>query len=53
MSATIHQLGTAPRVLLVIDLPLLAHYVPLALNHGISRTQVAQNTAETLAALTT
>ncbi len=53
MSATIHQLGTAPRVLLVIDQPLLAQYVALALNHGISLTQVAQNTEETLAALTT
>jgi DNA-binding response OmpR family regulator len=53
MSANVHQLGTSPRVLLVIDQPLLAQYVTLALNHGISRTQVAQNTEETLAALTT
>jgi len=53
MSATIHQLGTSSRVLLVIDQPLLAQYVALALNHGISLTQVAQNTEETLAALTT
>jgi two-component system, OmpR family, KDP operon response regulator KdpE len=53
MSATLHQLGTSPRVLLVIDQPLLAQYIALALNHGISLTQVAENTEETLAALTT
>ena len=53
MSATIHQLGTSPRVLLVIDQPVLAQYVALALNHGISLTQVARNTEETLAALAT
>src|SRR5690349_2922537 len=51
MSATLHQVGTSPRVLLVIDQPVLAQYVALALNHGISLTQVAQNTKETLAAL--
>jgi len=44
---------SAPRVLLVIDQPLLAQYVALALNHGIAQTQVAQTTEETLAALTT
>ncbi len=53
MSATLHQLGTSPRVLLVIDQPLLAQYVALTLNHGISLTQVAENTEETLAAFTT
>ena len=53
MSATIHQTGTSPRVLLVIDQLVLAQYVTLALNHGISLTQVARNTEETLAALTT
>ncbi|WP_129671821.1 response regulator transcription factor [Candidatus Chloroploca sp. Khr17] len=52
MSDTIHQLGTSPRVLLVIDQPMLAQYVTLALNHSISLTQVAQNTEETMAALT-
>ncbi|MEO7909697.1 MAG: response regulator, partial [Roseiflexaceae bacterium] len=52
MSATIHQLGTSPRVLLVIDQPVLAQYVALALNHGISLTQVARTTEETVAALT-
>ena len=53
MSASVHQLTPSPRVLLVIDQPLLAQYVTLALNHGISLTQVAQNTEETLAALVT
>lgn len=53
MSATIHKLGASPRVLLVIDQPLLAQYVALALNHGISLTQVAENIEETLSALTT
>jgi two-component system KDP operon response regulator KdpE len=53
MSATIHQLGSSPRVLLVIDQPLLAQYVALALNHGIAHTQIAQNAEETLATLTT
>src|SRR4026207_1904367 len=53
MSATIHQVGISPRVLLVIDQPVLAQYVALALNHGISLTQVAENAEETLAALTT
>jgi DNA-binding response OmpR family regulator len=53
MSASLHQLGTSPRVLLVIDQPLLAQYVALALNHGIALTQIAQNTEETLAALAT
>src|ERR1051325_3430494 len=53
MSATPHQLGTSPRVLLVIDQPVLAQYVALALNHGISHTRVAENTEETLAAIAT
>lgn len=43
----------APRVLLVIDQPLLAQYVSLTLNHGIAQTQVARSTAEALAALNT
>jgi DNA-binding response OmpR family regulator len=43
----------APRVLLVVDQPVLAQYVSLALNHGISQTQVARSTAEALAAITT
>jgi two-component system, OmpR family, KDP operon response regulator KdpE len=53
MSATIHQVGPSPRVLVVIDQPLLAHYVTLALNHGISLTQVAETTQEALAMLAT
>jgi DNA-binding response OmpR family regulator len=53
MSVPVYQLGTSPRVLLVIDQPVLAQYVALALNHGIARTQVAENTEETLAAVTT
>jgi two-component system, OmpR family, KDP operon response regulator KdpE len=53
MSANVHQLTPSPRVLLVIDQPLLAQYVTLTLNHGISLTQVAENTEETLAALAT
>jgi len=51
MSTSIHEVGASPRVLVVIDQPLLAQYVTLALNHGISLTQVAHNTEETLAAL--
>lgn len=42
---------STPRVLLVIDQPVLAQYVALALNHGISQTQVAQNTETALAAI--
>jgi len=53
MNLHARQLDAAPRVLLVIDQPLLAQYVALTLNHGISLTQVAENTEETLAALTT
>jgi two-component system, OmpR family, KDP operon response regulator KdpE len=47
------QFDSAPRVLLVIDQPVLAQYVALALNHGISLTQVVQTTEETLTALAT
>ncbi len=53
MSATIHPVDPSPRVLVVIEQPLLAHYVTLALNHGISLTRVAENTEEALAMLTT
>jgi DNA-binding response OmpR family regulator len=45
--------GAAPRVLLVIDQPVLAQYVSLALNHGISQTQVARDTEGALAAIST
>ncbi len=51
MSSGIHQVGGSPRVLVVIDQPLLAQYVTLALNHGISLTQVVQNTEEATSAL--
>lgn len=53
MSNNPHHPDSSPRVLLVIDQLLLAQYVTLALNHGIARTQVAQNTEETLAVLAT
>lgn len=43
----------APRVLLVIDQIVLAQYVALALNHGISQTQVARTTEEALTAIRT
>ena len=51
MSSGIHQVGASPRVLVVIDQPLLAQYVTLALNHGISLTQVVQNVEEATSAL--
>lgn len=43
----------APRVLLVIDQPVLAQYVALALNHGIAQTQVARNIEAAHAAIST
>lgn len=42
---------SAPRVLLVIDQPGLDQHVTLALSHGISKTQVARNSDEALAAI--
>ncbi len=42
---------SAPRVLLVIDQPVLDQYVALALSHGTIQTQVARNTQEALAAI--
>jgi DNA-binding response OmpR family regulator len=53
MGATIHQVDPSPRVLVVIEQPLLAQYVTLALNHGISLTRVAETSEEALAMLTT
>jgi two-component system, OmpR family, KDP operon response regulator KdpE len=44
---------TAPRVLVVIDQPVLAQYVALTLNHGISQTHVAPDSAAALAAMQT
>lgn len=52
MTSNIRPFDAAPRVLLVIDQPLLAQYVTLTLNHGISQTQVAQTTAAALVAIT-
>ncbi len=53
MSSHVRPLEVIPRVLLVIDQPVLAQYVSLALNHGISQTQVARTTDAALAAVTT
>ena len=53
MSPHLRKFDSAPRVLLVIDQPVLAQYISFALNHGISRTQVAQNTEQARAAITT
>jgi DNA-binding response OmpR family regulator len=47
------QVDSAPRVLLVIDQPVLAQYVALTLNHGISQTQVTQTIEAALAAIAT
>ncbi|MDZ4717380.1 MAG: response regulator transcription factor [Roseiflexaceae bacterium] len=52
MNAHARPFDSAPRVLLVIDQPVLAHYVALALNHGTAQTQVAQTTAAALAVMT-
>lgn len=51
MSSYARSFDAPPRVLLVIDQPVLAQYVSLALNHGVSQTQVARNTEEALAAV--
>lgn len=53
MSVNFDDIGTSPRVLLVIDQPLLAQYITLALNHGISLTRVAETTEDALTMLTT
>jgi len=39
MNTHVRQLDAAPRVLLVIDQLVLAQYVSLTLNHGISHMQ--------------
>ena len=52
MQTDVLPLPTTGRVLLVIDQPVLAEYVRLALNHGTYLTQVAPTVADTLAALT-
>ncbi len=51
MQATVRELGTAARVLLVIVQPVLAEYVKLALNHGTTLTRVAAQAAATRAEL--
>ena len=51
MTPTIQPSSTVPRVLLVIDQPVLAHYATLALNHSLCVTHVAQNVAETTTVL--
>ena len=53
MVPNVRPFDAAPRVLLVIEQPLLAQYVTLTLSHGISQTQVAQNTSVALTAITT
>jgi DNA-binding response OmpR family regulator len=53
MNPQARPFDAAPRVLLVIDQPVLAQYVSLALNHGISQTQVARDTEGALAAIST
>jgi two-component system KDP operon response regulator KdpE len=53
MNPHTRPLETAPRVLLVIDQVVLAQYVSLALNHGISLTQVVRTTEAALAAIST
>lgn len=53
MSADVRQLGNSVRVLLVIDQPVLARYITLALNHAIYLTSVAHTAEETLELITT
>ncbi len=51
MHAAVRELGDAARVLLVIDQPVLAGYVKLALSHGAYLIRVVQNAEEALAML--
>jgi two-component system KDP operon response regulator KdpE len=53
MHATVLQRGNSTRVLLVIDQPVLAQYVALALSHTTSLTQVTHTVEATLATITT
>jgi DNA-binding response OmpR family regulator len=53
MSADVRQLGNSARVLLVIDQPVLARYITLALNHAIYLTSVAHTAEETLELIST
>ena len=52
MNADVRHLNTAARVLLVIDQPVLAEYVKLALAHSTYLTRVAPTVDATLAAIT-
>lgn len=51
MTTTIQSSPTVPRVLLVIDQPVLAQYVTLALSHGPCVTHVVQDVVETTSVL--
>ena len=51
MTAYARLLDAPPRVLLVMDQPLLAQYVGLALNHGVAQTQVVRDTEAALSAI--
>ena len=53
MNLRTQPFDSAPRVLLVIEQLVLAQYVALTINHGISQTKVAQNTEEALDMITT
>src|SRR5688572_437617 len=51
MQAAVRELGDAARVLLVIDQPVLAEYVKLALSHGAYLIRTVQTAEEALAML--
>jgi DNA-binding response OmpR family regulator len=53
MNAEVRQLGNSARVLLVVDQPVLAQYITLALNHAIYLTSVAHAAEEALALIAT
>src|SRR5580765_4561237 len=53
MYAPVREIGSDARVLLVIDQPVLAEYIKLALNHGTYLTRVVPHAAATQAMLTT
>ena len=51
MAGDVRQLQGPARVLILVDQPVLAEVVKLALNHGRIRTRPTQNVEETMAAL--
>jgi len=51
--APVRDMGSDARVLLVIDQPVLAEYIKLALSHGIYHTRVAPHAEATQGMLTT